>query len=85
MNGRGTSAKAGGLPVFPYWTAARRRMRRPGRVHVRFPGICAAARELGVTRVHLYLVLTGQRESRNLTARYRALMKHATSSMKDSA
>lgn len=37
---------------------------------VRFPGIVAAAEALGVTRVHLYLVLSGKRESASLRARY---------------
>ena len=36
----------------------------------RFHGICRAAETLGVTRVHLYLVLTGKRESRILKRRY---------------
>jgi hypothetical protein len=40
---------------------------------VRFPGIMRDARELGVSRIHLYLVLSGKRVSRRLTARYRAL------------
>jgi hypothetical protein len=39
----------------------------------RFPGICAAARALGVTRHHLYFVLLGDRQSPVLLARYRAL------------
>ncbi len=34
----------------------------------RFRGICAFARERGVDRVHVYRVLTGQRESRRLLA-----------------
>lgn len=33
---------------------------------IRFPGICGAAKQLGVNRVHLYLVLSGQRESKRL-------------------
>jgi hypothetical protein len=41
----------------------------------RFPGIIDAARRLGVSRVHLYLVLSGRRESRSLTLRYHALRK----------
>ena len=36
----------------------------------RFPGICAAARELGVTRNHLYQVLAGIHTSRRLTLAY---------------
>jgi hypothetical protein len=35
----------------------------------RFPGINRAARKLGVTRQHLYFVLTGQRQSARLLAK----------------
>ena len=37
---------------------------------VRWPGLCEAAAELGVHRTHLYLVLTKQRTSHRLTARF---------------
>jgi hypothetical protein len=37
---------------------------------VRWPGLCEAATELGVHRTHLYLVLTKQRTSHRLTARF---------------
>lgn len=37
----------------------------------RISGITAAAKALGVTRQHLYLVLTGQRRSESLLKRYR--------------
>lgn len=37
----------------------------------RFKGICADAIALNVTRVHLWKVLTGRRESKPLLARYR--------------
>lgn len=40
---------------------------------VQFVGICADARFLGVTREHLYRVLTGQRASKSLLKRYQAL------------
>ena len=40
---------------------------------IRFPGITAAARRLKVTRIHLYLVLSGQRTSHSLLKRYEAL------------
>lgn len=40
---------------------------------IRFPGICRHAEELGVTRIHLYLVLSGQRPSRRLMSRYQTL------------
>jgi hypothetical protein len=36
----------------------------------RIPGITRAAKELQVTRQHLWLVLTGQRESQPLLRRY---------------
>jgi len=39
----------------------------------RFPGICLDAESLGVSRVHLYLVLTRQRRSASLLRRYRKL------------
>ena len=42
----------------------------------RFKGICAAAKELDCSRVHLWHVLTGRRQSKSLLARYRQLPKH---------
>ena len=39
----------------------------------RFRGITRDAERLGVTRVHLYLVLAGKRASRSLMQRYRAI------------
>ena len=42
---------------------------------VKFPGICADAVTLGVSRVHLWLVLTGARKSLILTKRYLALKR----------
>ncbi len=36
----------------------------------RFPGITRDAAELGVSRVHLWKVLTGRRSSLSLTRRY---------------
>jgi hypothetical protein len=41
---------------------------------VRFPGIVRHARQMKVSRMHLYLVLTGQRTSHRLLRRYRALI-----------
>ena len=49
------------------------RMRHGARGPVRFPGINAACAALGCSRTHLYSVLTGQRQSRSLLARYEAL------------
>ncbi len=46
------------------------RQRAP-RIH----GICLAAATLGVSRVHLWKVLTGRRTSERLKARYDALVK----------
>ena len=37
---------------------------------VRFPGICEDAFRLGVSREHLYRVLTGERKSKSLLKRY---------------
>lgn len=42
---------------------------------VKFAGICADAQRLGVSRVHLWLVLTGARQSRVLRQRYLALKR----------
>jgi DNA-binding phage protein len=53
----------------------RRKSTKKRRV-VRFAGICAAARELGVTRIHLYRVLTKERRSPGLMTRYRALKRN---------
>jgi hypothetical protein len=47
----------------------------------RIKGICADAEALGVTRMHLWAVLHGHRESKPLLSRYQALkqsQKHAT-------
>ena len=38
-----------------------------------FPGIIKDAAALEVHRIHLYLVLSGKRQSHRLLARYRAL------------
>jgi len=51
----------------------KRDMRRETR-HV-IPGICADARRLGVSRMHLWAVLSGRRESDGLVARYQALQE----------
>lgn len=37
-----------------------------GRRGTKFPGIVAAARDLGVSRIHLYYVLIGERESKRI-------------------
>jgi hypothetical protein len=42
----------------------------------RFRGICADARTLGVHRNSLYKVLAGERQSRSLMERYRAMAGH---------
>lgn len=49
------------------------RRRKSTKKRLRFPGIVAAAAFLGVTRVHLYRVLTKERRSPELLKRYRAL------------
>ena len=41
---------------------------------MRFPGISQAARTLGVSRTHLWYVLTGRRQSRSLLARYQVFV-----------
>jgi hypothetical protein len=40
---------------------------------VKFPGIGKDAERLGVHRIHLYLVLTGERTSHRLLSRYHQL------------
>ena len=41
----------------------------------RIQGICEDAKALGVTRRHLWGVLTGERVSRRLTAQYKRLVR----------
>lgn len=43
---------------------------------VRFPGICEDATKLGVSREHLYRVLTGKRISHSLLKRYYRLKQN---------
>jgi hypothetical protein len=50
---------------------------KPKRGPTKYRGIVRDATNLGVTRVHLWLVLTGRRESRPLLARYEELKKAA--------
>lgn len=45
-----------------------------------FPGIERHAAHLGVSRVHLWKVLTGRRESLSLMMRYRSLTGHQRAS-----
>ena len=45
---------------------------------VRYPGISRHAAELGVRREHLWMVLTGRRESRSLLSRYAVLTGRAS-------
>jgi DNA-binding phage protein len=50
----------------------------------RFRGICADAETLGVHRNSLYKVLSGERQSRSLMTRYRALKAIRPKATKDS-
>jgi hypothetical protein len=54
------------LPVSPNKSESKRRV-------VQFVGIVADATRLGVSREHLYRVLTGQRISKSLLKRYQEL------------
>jgi hypothetical protein len=45
-----------------------KRMTENKHKRVRYPGIVAAARELGVSRIHLYYVLRGERKSPRIEA-----------------
>lgn len=46
-------------------------MRTAKRKIIRFPGIVEFARQAGVTRIHAYRVLTGERKSPRLTKLWR--------------
>ena len=50
-----------------------RRVGRTGRP-TRYPRIGQHAQSLGVSRTHLWMVLTGERHSRSLMARYNRLV-----------
>jgi hypothetical protein len=52
---------------------SKRNPKRTARPNVRFPGITEDSKSLGVTRPHLWMVLTGSRVSAKLTRRYREL------------
>ena len=52
-----------------------RRKHKPKRGPTKYPGIVRDATELGVTRVHLWRVLEGERDSDPLMARYSALKR----------
>lgn len=54
-----------------------KRQAKPRSGQARFPDIVAQARDLGVSRTHLYLVLTGARQSRRLMAAYLRYTKAA--------
>jgi hypothetical protein len=47
--------------------------RKPAKRRVLFAGLLADARELGVNRNHLYLVLSGRRQSARLLTEYHKL------------
>lgn len=47
----------------------------PKRGETRFPGIKRHAETLGVSRPHLFLVLTGKRTSESLSRRYAELIR----------
>lgn len=51
------------------------RSKKAKRSPVQHPGIVAHARALNVSRIHLWFVLTGVRESKILNRRYRELMR----------
>jgi hypothetical protein len=51
-------------------TKRKRKRKQAATRQPRIKGLCAAAEALGVHRTHLYLVLSGKRESASLRARY---------------
>lgn len=60
----------------PKGSSSRRASRvRPARGETQFPGISGDAKALGVSRVHLWLVLTGRRRSARLAQRYAQLKR----------
>jgi hypothetical protein len=63
------------LPMKP---ATRKQSRQTtahrARGETRFPGIKRHAEALGISRPHLFMVLTGKRESARLITRYRELI-----------
>jgi hypothetical protein len=65
-------------PHFRIMTATPRNIKRRRRDRVRFPGICRHAKLLGVHRIHLYLVLSGNRTGHSLLRRYKALVATET-------
>ena len=62
-------------------TAISKRKKKRGshRHQVKFPGITEDAKKLGVSRPHLWMVLTGTRTSGSLTRRYHALKTEVAS------
>lgn len=56
-------------------TKGERKGKRPPLAEARVPGVRAAARALGVTPAHLWLTVTGQRESKRLMRRYQAYLE----------
>ena len=53
-----------------------RKTKKPGpRGKTKFKNIGRDCQALGVSRIHLWFVLTGQRESEGLMARYEALKR----------
>ncbi|MGI5868660.1 MAG: hypothetical protein ACOX9C_04340 [Kiritimatiellia bacterium] len=53
--------------------AKKKKVKPARRRVVNFPGIGKHAEQLGVSRPHLWMVLTGRRESRSLMERYEQL------------
>lgn len=53
--------------LFSCYQNLKKKVGRPKGVATRFPGIKAFSAELGVTPLHVYMVLTGQRKSRRVT------------------
>lgn len=68
-----TQYKSGHILALMLRVTSPKRKAKPGRV--KYVGIVADAKKLGVRREHLWLVLDGQRQSRSLLARYRALQQ----------
>lgn len=55
----------------------RQAKRAGGKRAIHYKGICEHAKALGVHRNHLYMVLSGRRESTSLMSRYNQLIEKA--------
>lgn len=69
------------MTIFPPNVKPKMRTAFRTKVPARFPGVAAAAKQLGCSKGHLWAVLAGQRVSHRLSRRYAQLVAagHETS------